>query len=147
MLPFRHRGRHVEVRLGLDERRLIADLPAFVEQARAEDGPAAQRLAYVAHPDDPERQESFADMTDSLLAQERAHDARRFAETLHDSTLTEDDAMAWMRLIGEGRLVLASRLGITQNGWEADDEVDDPELAMLHFLGWLQDALVRALPV
>ena len=47
-----------------------------------------------------------------------------------------------MRVIGEARLVLAARLGITEDGWEDDA---DPEMALLGYLGYLQDGLVGVL--
>ena len=51
-----------------------------------------------------------------------------------------------MRVIGEARLVLASRMGITDDGWEAElERGNDPELALLGWLGYLQDAAVETL--
>lgn len=144
---FRRRGDKIAVLLGKRERDVLSDLPTFVAQGRQDGGPAAKRLDYVAHPEDLERQTEFADMTDDLLDQERKRDANRFTASLRADELDDDEAMAWVRLIGEARLILAARLGITDSGWEADEEVDTPEVAMLHYLGWLQDGLIRLIPV
>ena len=49
-------------------------------------------------------------------------------------------------MIGEARLVLADRLGIEDDGWEAETELQsDPELVLLGWLGYLQDAAVGVL--
>jgi hypothetical protein len=50
-----------------------------------------------------------------------------------------------MRVVGEARIVLAGRLGIEEDGWEETASIEDPEVAMLHYLGYLQESLVEAL--
>ena len=51
-----------------------------------------------------------------------------------------------MRVVGEARIILAARLGIVEDGWEQDVESSrDPEMALLGYLGYLQDALVGVL--
>jgi hypothetical protein len=61
-------------------------------------------------------------------------------------SLELEEAEAWMRVIGEVRLVLAGRLGIVTDGWEEDaDPEQSPEMALLGYLGFLQDRLVSVL--
>jgi len=60
--------------------------------------------------------------------------------------LDAQEATAWMRAIGDIRLVLASRLGIVEDG--DDGDVHDDETAMLRaiydWLAFVQDTLVGA---
>ena len=53
-----------------------------------------------------------------------------------------EDLEAFMRVVGEARLVLAARLGIEDDGWELEARPDDPEMALLGLLGWVQDSAV-----
>ena len=55
--------------------------------------------------------------------------------------LTADDAAAWARAIGEARIVLAARKGLFDIGLP-DGKVDDPEIALVMFLGVVQEELV-----
>ncbi len=59
--------------------------------------------------------------------------------------LDEEEAQAWLTVVGEARLVLAARLGIEEDGWEELLPPERPEVGALHFLGWLQSELVEAL--
>lgn len=59
-------------------------------------------------------------------------------------SVTESEAVDWMRAIGDLRLILADRLGIVVDGDEGAS--DPPEAADLYrWLAWIQDDLVRAL--
>ncbi len=59
-------------------------------------------------------------------------------------SVTEGEAIDWMRAIGDLRLILADRLGILVDGDEGAD--DPPEAGDLYrWLAWIQDDLVRAL--
>lgn len=50
-----------------------------------------------------------------------------------------------VRVLAEARLVLASRMDISEDGWEDDLHEDDPAVALLHYLGWLQQSLAETL--
>ena len=50
------------------------------------------------------------------------------------------DPKVWERK--DMRLALGTMLGIEEDGWESED-VDDPQMAILHYLGFVQDSLVR----
>ncbi|MDX1690320.1 MAG: DUF2017 family protein, partial [Acidimicrobiia bacterium] len=111
-----------------------------------EDDPAAARLDYDAHPDDERASARFRELTGDQLDAARAEDREQFLRTLDADELTEEEAEAWLRVIGDARLALASRIGITDDGWEAGvGPGDPPELLLVGWLGGVQDALVRAL--
>ncbi len=149
MPGFRRRGDRIEVRLNAQQRRVVALALGILDSVDpGEDGdPAAARLAYRAHPDDPEANARFRSLTDGMLSEARRRDREAFAGSLAGASLERDTAEAWLRVVGEARLVLAARLGITDDGWDDGvvPETASPEMLLLELLGHVQDDLVRAL--
>ena len=81
-----------------------------------------------------------------MLEEARTRDRSELAVTLGNDVLTTEEADAWLRVIGEARLVLAARLGIDEDGWERHAAGDEPvEMSLLRLLGALQEDLVSAL--
>jgi hypothetical protein len=49
-------------------------------------------------------------------------------------------------VLGDARLTLAARMGIDHAGWEDDRSLaESRDGAMLHYLSYLQDALIQVL--
>jgi hypothetical protein len=150
----------VGVRLGEDERRLLGQLGVLVDSVgRSANDPAARRLTPNAFPSDAEANHEFVRLIGPEIQSARAYDRRIFDETisrLGDTfVISIDEAEAWARLIGESRIVLGARLGAFEG--DAPDDVLDaaaissnlavgrPEIALLHYLGLLQQDLVGIL--
>ena len=143
--PFRNLGSGIALDLTEMERRVLMLVPAVLDGVGAVgEDPAADRLDYRPHPDDPEAAEQYQDLIGDDLEVLRLEDRRAFSESIASPRLALDQAEAWLRVVGEARLVLAARVGITEDGWEANP-VEDPEMALLHMLGHLQDELIGAL--
>ncbi len=132
-----------------DESRLLRDLarqlPAVLTGG-AED-PAVERLLPNAYPDDDTAAAEFRSFTRSGLVERKLTNAGRVAATLPDgsgtSELTPSDAQAWLKTLTDLRLVLATRLGIQEEG---DDGAPDELLrAVYDWLAFLQDSLLAAL--
>ena len=146
----RHRD-EVHVLLGDDERRLVAVALRILEDADEVDpeDPGAVRLRYSAHPDHAAADDRFRSLTQGMLDDARRADRQTLMETLQASRISIEDAEAWMRVIGEARLVLGARAGLAEDGWEeelaAADEPPSPEVILVDLLGRLQDGLVVAL--
>lgn len=139
--PFERQGDSIKVRLSEPERAAIAGLPEVIEEA----GGAGGRLEYQVHPEDPAADRRYQELVGDHLGRLRAADREAFDASINAGSLDIEHAEALMRVIGEGRIVLAMRLGIEEDGWEESASVDDPEVAMLHYLGYLQESLVEAL--
>jgi hypothetical protein len=140
--PFRRSGTRIRVRLSAEERAVLATLPDVITAV----DDAGGRFDYRAHPDDPEAEDRYRDLVGEDLASGREADRRRYVESLAESTIEPDTAEAWMRVVGDARLALAYRLGIEDDGWEEHhDPSASPDAALLAYLGYIQDALVRAL--
>ena len=70
------------------------------------------------------------------------------AETAGRDLLTGDEADAWLRAVNDARLVLGTRLDISEDfDWDGFDETTPraPELALYAYLSWLQEQLVEAM--
>jgi hypothetical protein len=83
------------------------------------------------------------------MEQSRAADRSAFGITAEQAsggvTLSTPEAEAWLRVLGEARLVLAARAGIASDGWEDELPEADPSIALLHYLGWVQQSLAEVL--
>ncbi|MEX1208017.1 MAG: DUF2017 family protein [Acidimicrobiia bacterium] len=140
-VPFERHGESIKVRLSEPERAAISGLPAVIEEA----GGAGGRFEYQVHPEDPAADRRYQELVGDHLGNLRATDREAFAAAINARSLDIEQAEGLMRVIGEGRIVLAMRLGIEADGWEESASVEDPEVAMLHYLGYLQESLVEAL--
>ena len=68
--------------------------------------------------------------------------------TIDADRLSEDDVLAWLGVCNDLRLVLGTRLDITEETTEADFPADDERssaFALYGYLTWLVDAMVEAL--
>lgn len=140
-------GDGVALDLGPEERHLVGLALVVVSGYRGDPGdPAARRLTYDAHPDDPEMSEAFDDLVEGELDRARRDDRESFSATLDADRLDAGQADCWLRVLGEARLVLGARLDIEEDGWSDDQgETDVPEMILLRFLSAVQDELVVAL--
>ena len=149
--PFRSRPDGVQVRLSTDELAFLASLPellAHVDQDPADPGYA--RLHVAAYPDDPSAQADLEAVTGPDLAVERESGRSGFLASLKrlpaaGGLLTYEEAEGWLTVLGDSRLALAARLGITKPGWEDAGDSGDPAHAALGFLSYLQGQLVDEL--
>ncbi len=146
-VPFRRRDGTIEVALTAQERAVLHTLPETLDNLGPSDAdPAAARLHPPAYPDDPAADAYFREMTEDDLAKARAADRSRFAETVDAGSMSDDDAQMWLRVLVDARLTLAARMGIEQEGWEDDRSLaESRDGAMLHYLSYLQDALIQVL--
>ncbi len=121
--------------------------------AALSDDPALARLLPDAYSDDdPEASKEFRRYTEGdLRATKRAH-ASTVLATLASGAgsleLDRDEADAWLGCLNDLRLVLGSRLEVTEDTDPDDLPEDDPRgqaLAVYGWLGWVQDALLSCL--
>ncbi len=116
--------------------------------------PVLARLLPDAYRDDPEAAGEFRRYTEQGLRSGKVAAAQTVLDTLPAGgghvRLGPEDAQAWLRALNDVRLAIGTVLGITED-YEDEMEVAswaDPRSAYLevyHWLGYLQDSLVRAL--
>jgi hypothetical protein len=142
----RTRSGRYQITLGDQERAVLAALAPQLRQLLADpDQEILHRLfppAYSAD-DDREHQEEYQRlMRDDLV--ERHGDALDVLErTAQADELDAAQMDAWMRALNHLRLVIGTRLDVT----EADDPVgaEDPDHQVYYLLGYLQECVVEAL--
>jgi hypothetical protein len=139
------------VRLDLpdDERELLRQVAGEVRDLvrEAPDDPGVERLFPRAHEDDA-LEEQYRELTRDQLASGRERALETIVETAASTLLSADEADAWLRGVNDARLVLGTRLDVTEDfDWEAVglDHPHAQELALYAYLSWLQEQLVEAL--
>ena len=148
------RGRRgdFELHLSANERGVLRELPqqlrSLLEHEDPTSDPAMARLYPPAYLDDPIRNLEYERLAGDDLTSQRLASIARMEATLDAERLSEDDALAWLGVLNDLRLVLGTRLEITEETTEGDFPRDDPRseaFAMYAYLTWLVDAIVRAL--
>jgi hypothetical protein len=143
------RGGGVRLRLASDERALLRGLPAQLRSVLEEspDDPSLERLFPPAYEDAGDEAEYRRLMRDELL-DGRRRALRVLEETLDEERLTAEQAESWLTALNDLRLVLGTRLGVSDDTLLEGLRPDDPnavELALFAYLSWLQEQLVEAL--
>ena len=144
----RNRSGTFNVRLPPEERNILRSLPGQLRELLMTDDDSLRRLFPPAYVDDPEREAEYRRlMAEDLLERKRATLAI-VEETLDAEVLDEEQLTAWMGAVNDLRLVLGTRLDVSE---DMDlDELDDddpltPVYALYGYLGWLQEQIVAAL--
>lgn len=113
------------------------------ESRQAPQDPVVARLLPSAY-EDPERASEFRRLTEAgLRATKLAHIAVVREQLQQDPMVITDDVRAWMAYLADARLMLGTRLEVTE-----DDPMlpsDDPEHNLYVYLGYLQQSLVEEL--
>jgi hypothetical protein len=137
----------IALELNPSEVAILSRLPILVGNAGAEkDDPARQRLNPAIYPDDEASSREFERLAARQRDEVRSADRELFDETLRDAVagrllLSQEQAAAWARVLGEARIVIAARKGLFDTGLPTGLPTD-PELALVLLLGHLQEELV-----
>jgi hypothetical protein len=135
--------------LGATERELLASLADQLDELIAEDpGDAGlRRLFPAAYLDDPEREEEFRLLAGDELRASRQASLEVLRTSATRDTLDDDEATAWMQALNALRLVVGTRLDVSEDddGDVAPDHPDAPLWAVYGFLTWLVSRTVAAL--
>lgn len=151
--PVRRRGPGAfEVRLSREERRAFG---ASVEQLRVlltSESPSSDegvaRLFPPARPDDVLGNLEYERSHGDELLLDRLDALETVERTLDLDRVTEDELLAWLRSLNAIRLVVGTRLDISESSTEADyadDESAAPMFALYGYLTWLQGWVIEAL--
>lgn len=154
MIFKRTRENGVRVRLAEDEaellRRLAGEMATLLDTQIPED-PVVQRLFPDAHSSPAEAADFRALTQDDLSAAKRAAlevvGGTLAAGGRLDVTLGATEVDAWLSVLTDLRLAIGTRLDVTEELMSADVDPDDeraPALVTLHWLGWLQERLLKA---
>ena len=148
--PSIERTRSGEYRLRLNDaerallRMLHAELRMLLEEPSE---PDLRRLFPPAH-EDPEQEAEYRGLVGDQLVDGRARALETAERALDGKTLTAEEADAWLRVLNDLRLILGTRLDVTEETMLGDLDPDGPkaqEYAVYAYLSWLQEQLVAAL--
>ena len=137
------------LRLPEEERALLRFLPDDLRSLldAAPDEPGLRRLFPPAY-EDAQDEAAYRELMGNELLEGRRQALRVLAETAQAERLTGEQAQAWLTALNDLRLVLGTRLDVTDESLLEDLAEDDPrapELALYAYLSWLQEQLVEAL--
>jgi hypothetical protein len=145
-------GGGVEVHLPAGLRDVLRSLCDQLEtlltnEDRAGD-PALARLSPAAYPDDPLRELEFEQLAGDDLAAGRLAALRELRDTAGADVLDEEQALAWLRTLNDLRLVLGTRLDVTEESGVEDfagDEASAAAFELYVVLGMIQGELLLAI--
>jgi hypothetical protein len=144
----RLRSGRYQLRLDGEERALLRGLPTQLRELLATDDPSLRRLFPTAYTDDPKREAEYQQlMRDDLLERHRGA-LEVMEETIDATDLDEEQLLAWMKAVNQMRLVLGTRLEVTEELYDQGMDASDPRapaFALYSYLGWLQEHIVQAL--
>lgn len=144
----RTRSGDFEIRLSSDERAVLRSVGPQLRQLLDGDlaDPSLQRLFPPAYGGDPERDREYHALVRDDLADRRRAAADTFVATVDRDRLTEEELLAWMGAVNDLRLVLGTRLDVSEELEDIDPEDPDAGLFALYgYLGWLLEHIVGAL--
>jgi uncharacterized protein DUF2017 len=102
-------------------RRILPQLRDVLEGGDASRDPALARIFPAAYPDDPLRSLEFETKVGSELLRERLDAIRTMEDSLDAGQLSDEQLLAWHATVNGLRLVLGTRIGITED--ISDEEV------------------------
>ena len=137
------------LRLSDGERELLRTLPGELRKIldSEQDDPSLRRLFPPAYERDDEAEDEYRRlMADELLEGRRAA-LRLVQETAARERLSAEELDAWLRALNDLRLVLGTRLDVTEETYVTELDPAHPqayELSVYGYLSWLQEQLVAA---
>jgi hypothetical protein len=136
------------VHLGPEERDLLRRLTTELEEllAAEPEDPSLRRLRPRAY-DDEQVDREYRSLIGSELESLRLENLRGLVETVGRDRLDADELDRWLAALNDLRLVLGTRLDVTENEFADGFDPNAPhayELAVYAFLTWLQEAVVEA---
>jgi hypothetical protein len=144
-----HRTANGQIRLRLPphERGILRELARTMRAEIADNAgdPALRRLFPPAF-DDPELDREYQQLTRAQLTTGRERALELLQETVDRDVLSPEEADAWLRALNDARLVLGTRLDVTEDfDWDALDpsEPRAPDFALYAYVSWIQEQLVE----
>jgi Domain of unknown function (DUF2017) len=140
----RTRGGGFRVRLPAEERELLRALPGQLRALLQTDDPSLVRLFPPAYGDDEEANAAYNELVRDDLLRGRLDALQVLEETADAERLDEEQLSAWVGALNDFRLVLGTRLGVTEDMYSSPAFARDPEHALYGYLTWLQEEAIQA---
>jgi hypothetical protein len=140
-------GRY-RIALPAPERELLSTLVPQLRELLTTDDPSLNRLFPTAYADDPERDAGYHAMVRDELLEKRFHSLDVLERTIEGGEVDEETLSSWMRALNDLRLVLGTRLDVSEDDDPMDIDPDDPlapAWSIYHYLAALQSMIIDAL--
>lgn len=131
-------------------RQLAAELRALLAADHEQDDHVLDRLLPDAY-EDPEDERAYKDLVGDDLVREKLRALDVVSTALGDDgtevTLQGDDFSAWLACLTDLRLAIGMRLDVDEERMAADVDPRGPDaqaMTVLHWLGWIQEGLIRS---
>ena len=114
----RTRQGEFEIRLSTEERDVLRSVPAQVRDALTtgdKADPAVARLHPTAYPDDPDLDNEYQLLMGEDLDEGRLNALQTFEDSVDATVLEEAQALAWLRAVNDTRLLLGTRLEVSED--------------------------------
>jgi hypothetical protein len=144
----RLRGGRYRLGLTRDEREVLRSLPRQLRELLGTDDPSLVRLFPPAYRDDAASNAEYERLTRESLLADRLAALSVMEATVDAEELSGEQLAAWVGALNDLRLVLGTRLDVTEESYAAELDPRDPrapELALFAYLSWLQEQAVAAL--
>ena len=152
MAPFfEKKGDRFSVRLGKHERNLLVELVrqsrTLLETEDPSSDPAVARLFPAAYRDDPLRNLEYETSLGGAPRSGKLQALDTVERTANARALSEEDFLTWLGVVNDLRLVLGTRIEVTEESTEEDFAAGSPRDAyhVYQFLGWVQQEMLFAL--
>jgi hypothetical protein len=148
---FEKKGDRFQVRLGKRERELLVELcrqsRALLETEDPSSDPAVARLFPAAYQDDPLRNLEYETSLGGAPRTGKLEALDTVERTANARALSEEEFLSWMGVVNDLRLVLGTRIEVTEESTEGDFPAGGPRDAfqVYQFLGWLLQEMLLAL--
>lgn len=144
-LSFQRDGDQVLVLLGSEERELLAELAAqFRTVVTADTDPGLKRLYPTAYVNDSEHEADYVDLVHNDLISNRLTAADDLIATVDQKSLDGDQLDNWMQVLNGLRLLIGTRLDVSEEDVFDPESSEAPERALLAWLGFLLEEAVEA---
>jgi hypothetical protein len=136
------------LRLSAEERDVLRSLPGQLAELLGTDDPTLRRLSPPAYADDPKQEAEYRELVAGGLEAQRRRSLEAMAATIDAERLDEEQISAWLAALNDLRLVLGTRLDVTEELYEEGIPERDGRasaFALYLYLGWLEEQVVAAL--
>ena len=149
---FEKKGDRFAVRLGKRERELLVELcqqsRALLETEDPSSDPAVARLFPAAYQDDPLRNLEYETNLGGSPRTGKLAALDTVLRTVDARALSEEEFLSWMGVVNDLRLVLGTRIDVTEESTDEDFPAGGPHgdtWQVYQFLGWLLQEMLSAL--
>ena len=132
--------------LSAAERHLLRELPGELRSLldSGSDDPSLRRLFPPAYAEDAGAEAEYRELMHADLLGKHREALTVLERTADSERLDAAEVDAWLSALNDLRLVLGTRLGVTEDLYDAEIDPTDAELAVYLYLTWLQEQFVEA---